>query len=203
MSQGFLVPAQPIRTEIVVDKSRFLTTVSIAPTVTEARATIAGTRRELPLADHHVYAFRVGHGNTVTEGMSDDGEPSGTAGPPTLAVLRGSNIGDIVMVTSRFFGGIKLGTGGLVRAYTSSAKEALLHLKTELKVEKCVLGLDLPYSLYQIVKLTVAEFGGEIQDEEFGARVLVIAQFVASDAPAFASALQDRTAGRVEPVPLS
>ena len=127
MSESYLIPAERFRTEIVIRKSRFLTTVQHANTVAEARESHRGLwQRNVRMANHHVYAFRVGYGNSVTEGMSDDGEPTGTAGPPTFAVVRGSNIGDLVLVTTRFFGGTKLGTGGLVRAYTESAQEALL-----------------------------------------------------------------------------
>jgi putative IMPACT (imprinted ancient) family translation regulator len=80
----------------------------------------------MPNASHHVYAFRVGHGNSIIEGMSDDGEPTGTAGPPVLAVLRGTQIGDIIVIVTRYFGGTKLGTGGLVRAYPEAAQIALI-----------------------------------------------------------------------------
>ncbi len=200
---SYLIPAKSICTELVIRKSRFLTTIQLATSVAGARQAIADLRREMPAANHHVYAFRVGFGNSVTEGMSDDGEPTGTAGPPTLAVLRGSQIGDIVLVTTRYFGGTKLGTGGLVRAYTESAQEALRQLETELKVEKQLVGLELPYSLYEIVKLLIAEHRGAVQEEEFGAQVLLIAEFAVSDLPGFTIALRDRTAGSVTPIDLS
>ena len=160
-----------------------------------ARATVKDLRAEFPGANHHVYAFRVGFGNTVTEGMSDDGEPSGTAGPPTLAVVRGSDVGDIVLVTARFFGGIKLGTGGLVRAYTESAQEALRMLRTELKVERLVVGLEMPYSLYNIVKLLIAEHKGVVEDAVFDEQILVIAKFVVSDLRRFEPVLARANCG--------
>ena len=203
MPESYLIPAETIRIEIVIKKSRFLTTIKHAPTVAMARATVKDLRAELPGANHHVYAFRVGFGNSVTEGMSDDGEPSGTAGPPTLAVVRGSDVGDIVLVTARFFGGIKLGTGGLVRAYTESAQEALRMLRTELKVERLVVGLEMPYSLYNIVKLLIAEHKGVVEDAVFDEQILVIAKFVVSDLRKFEPVLRERTAGRVTPVTLS
>src|SRR5512134_2891681 len=109
------IPAGQHRTDIVVVNSRFITTIAPAAMPEDAKRFIASIRAEMPDASHHVYAFRAGYGNSVIEGMSDDGEPSGTAGPPTLAVLRGAGIGDIVLVTTRYFGGTKLGTGGLVR----------------------------------------------------------------------------------------
>ena len=96
--------------------------LAASTTVKEAKAFLAAVRAEMPDANHHVYAYRVGFGNSVIEGMSDDGEPSGTSGPPVLAVLRGSGIGDVIVVVTRYFGGTKLGTGGLVRAYSDAAR---------------------------------------------------------------------------------
>lgn len=203
MSSSYLIPAAQVQTEIVIKKSRFISSVRLAASVPEARLVIASVRAERPDAHHHVYAFRVGFGKTVTEGMSDDGEPAGTSGPPTLAVLRGSGVGDIALVTARYFGGTKLGTGGLVRAYTASAQAALSMLKTELKVEKRVIGLEMPYSLYRIVKRLIATYSGEIQEEEFAAQILIISRFAADDLPAFSADLQERTSAQVSLVNLS
>ncbi|MDE2950315.1 MAG: YigZ family protein [Chloroflexota bacterium] len=203
MPSSYLIPAAQVRTEIVIKKSRFISTAQLAASVPEARAVIARLREEMPDANHHVYAFRVGFGKSVTEGMSDDGEPTGTSGPPTLAVLRGSGVGDIALVTARYFGGTKLGTGGLVRAYTESAQAALSILKTELKVEKRVIGLEMPYSLYNVVKRLIATYRGEIQEEEFAAQVLIIARFATDDLAAFSVDLQERTSAQVSLVNLS
>ncbi len=203
MTSTYLIPAAQVRTEIVIKKSRFISTAQLAASVPEARAVIAGLRAEMPDANHHVYAFRVGFGKSVTEGMSDDGEPTGTSGPPTLAVVRGSGIGDIALVTARYFGGTKLGTGGLVRAYTESAQAALSMLKTEFKVEKRELGLEMPYSLYNIVKRLIATYRGEIQEEEFAAQVLIIVRFAVDDLAAFSADLQERTSAQVSVVDLS
>lgn len=202
MAEGYRIPAATIRTEMIIKKSRFITTALMASTVTRARERMADLRAEMPRAHHHVYAFRIGFGNSITEGMSDDGEPSGTAGPPTLAVVRGCGIGDILLVTARYFGGTKLGTGGLVRAYTASAQMAIAELNTELKVEKTTLGMDMPYSFYNLVKRLIAAHRGTIVDEVFDADILVIASFVESDAARFADELRERSAGRVSPVSL-
>ena len=203
MADGYLIPAEPVRTEIIIKKSRFVTSALLAATVAEARERLAALRSEMSGANHHVYAFRVGFGNSITEGMSDDREPTGTAGPPTLAVVRGSGVGDILVVTARFFGGAKLGSGGLVRAYTASAQEALRALKTELKVEKRTVGLEMPYSFYNLVKRLVAAYNGTIEDEVFDEQILVFARFVESDLNRFAIELRERTAGRIRPVSLS
>lgn len=202
MTDAYRVPAAPIRTELIVKRSRFLTTVRRAASVEQARAIIADVRAEMPDASHHVYAFRIGFGNTITEGMSDAGEPTGTSGPPTLAVLRGSGLGDIVVVTTRYFGGAKLGTGGLARAYTESAQEAIRQLRTELKVERRTVGLELPYSLYNVTKRLISQHRGEIEDEVFDGQIMIIARFVASDLDAFAGQLQDLSSGQVAPISL-
>ncbi len=203
MPEAYRIPAQPIRSELIIRKSRFLTTVAPAATVSRAREFLAGVRAEMPDASHHVYGFRVGFGKTVTEGMSDAGEPTGTAGPPTLAVLRGSGIGDIALVTTRYFGGTKLGTGGLVRAYTESAQLALEQLETELKVERRIVGIELPYSLYNIVKRMIAEHHGRVEDEVLDGQVLLVARFVLDDLQRFSAELRERTAGQITPVDLA
>ncbi len=196
----YLIPSEPARCEIIINRSRFITTVSLAQSVDQAREAIAASRSEFPKANHHVYGFCVGFGKTVTEGMSDDGEPSGTAGRPTLAVLRGSGVGDIALVTVRIFGGIKLGTGGLVRAYTQSAQEALSKLKTELKVERLIVGIEMPYSFYNTAKLLISAHEGVIEDEAFDAQVMVIARFAVSNLERFSAEVVDRSAGQVSPV---
>src|SRR5688572_27285209 len=103
-AQRYHIPAGTQRSEIVVVNSRFITTIGCVQSTEAVKAFLDQTRSEMPDASHHVYAFRVGYGNSITEGMSDDGEPSGTAGPPVLAVLRGADIGDVIVVVTRYFG---------------------------------------------------------------------------------------------------
>ncbi|MDQ7034750.1 MAG: YigZ family protein, partial [Anaerolineae bacterium] len=181
MSDKYKRPIGQHQSEIVVINSRFITTVNRADTPELARKFVQAIRSEMPNASHHVYAFRAGYGNSVTEGMSDDGEPSGTAGPPTLSILRGSDIGDIVLVTTRYFGGTKLGTGGLVRAYTESAKTALASLETEIKAAKVQLGMDVAYTHYEPVKHLISNFDAAIDDEIFAGDVSLIVTFLEED----------------------
>ena len=162
------------RTQTIVLNSRFICIVNQVQSVIEAREFLAEMRAEMLDASHHVYAFRVGFGNSVVEGMSDDGEPSGTAGPPVLAVLRGVNLGDIVVLIARYFGGTKLGTGGLVRAYTESVQNGLISLKTEYNIVKIKLGIDIPYPLYEKLKRLIKVYNGIIEDEFFDTKVTVI-----------------------------
>lgn len=198
--EPYSVPIGFQRTETEVAKSRFIASVDRVETTEEARAFIGRIRSEMPDANHHVYAFRAGHGSSVIEGMSDDGEPSGTSGPPILAVLRGSGIGDVVIVVTRYFGGTKLGTGGLVRAYSESAHVALNQLPTEEKIEKQLLGLEVSYSLFEQVKLLIAGHGGDIEDESFTGDVTLMVRFATRDVEAFTNELRDLSAGRIAPI---
>lgn len=200
MSDGYLIPAQRHRVETAVSNSRFITTVGRVETVDEAKSFLAAVRAEMPDATHHIYAFRVGFGNSVIEGMSDDGEPSGTSGPPVLAVLRGSGIGDVIVVVTRYFGGTKLGTGGLVRAYGDGARAGLSTLPTERKIEKQLLGIEIPYHFFEQVKRLIAAHDGAVDDESFAGDITILASFPVDRIDAFAAALTELTSGSVEPV---
>ncbi|MEN6410213.1 MAG: YigZ family protein, partial [Anaerolineaceae bacterium] len=147
MTHKILVPARRVRAEIEIDRSRFIASASPAFTVEEARSFIQDIRREFPDATHHVPGFLIGSGASVTAHCSDDGEPAGTAGRPILVVLQGSGLGDIVVVVTRYFGGIKLGTGGLVRAYTQATQEVLRVLPRAEKKWVTELKLVSPYHL--------------------------------------------------------
>ena len=197
---GYPVPAQTIRIETRVLNSRFIATIGPAHSVEEARAFIASIRREMPDATHHVHGFKIGYGSSVIEGMSDDGEPSGTAGPPVLAVLRGADLGDVVIVVTRYFGGTKLGTGGLVRAYGDAARAALDQLPIARRIPKCAIGLEIGYSLYEQVQRLLAQYEATIDDQNFGPAVTLYATIPADNLDALTAELQELTAGRVSPM---
>ncbi|PJF29473.1 MAG: YigZ family protein [Phototrophicales bacterium] len=202
MTEPYLIPNGFHRIETEVARSRFIASVEYTPTVDNAKAFLGQIRAEMPDASHHVYAFRVGYGASVIEGMSDDGEPAGTAGPPVLAVLRGSKIGDIAIVVTRYFGGTKLGTGGLVRAYSEAAHVALNSLATTLKIEKRLLGIEIPYSLYNQAKLLIEAHHGTIEEELFEANITLMIRFALDDIPRFTDALRDLSHGKITPVEL-
>ena len=134
MKTGYPVPAAPVEVELRFRNSRFIGAAGFAETVEAARQYIQAHRERFPDARHHVYAFAVGFGASVTCGMSDDGEPSGTAGRPVLTVVQGSGLGDTVVVVTRYFGGTKLGTGGLVKAYTETTQAAIALIERRDKV---------------------------------------------------------------------
>jgi uncharacterized YigZ family protein len=202
MVPPYRIPAATVRIEHEVSRSRFIATLGSAPTVEAARAFIAAIRAEMPAATHHVYAFKVGYGASVTEGLSDDGEPTGTAGPPALAVLRGADIGDVVLVVTRYFGGTKLGTGGLVRAYGDAARAALAAVQTSEKVERRQLGLSVPYALYERVKMIAAAHGATIDDATFEAEVTLDLTVPLDSVEPFAAAIREVSAGQIAPTPL-
>jgi len=190
------VPTGPARAEIRASNSRFIASVAPSTSVEAARAVIAGIRAEMPDATHHVYAYMIGHGATTTLGMSDDGEPAGTAGRPALAVLRGSSLGDITLVITRYFGGTLLGTGGLVRAYGDAAKAVLAVVPREEKIERRALELTLPYTAYEPAHRLVAAHAGSILAEEFAADVTLRVLLPAAHIPAFSHEIEALTAGQ-------
>ena len=200
---SYRIPRHRSRVEIRVSNSRFIATVAPVFTVKEAQGFLREIRAEMPDATHHVYAFRVGYGNSLSEGMSDDGEPSGTAGPPTMAVVRGADLGDVALVTTRYFGGTKLGTGGLVVAYTRAAQAAFEALETEEKVVRVRCELRAPYASLEPIRRALAEHGAETVNEAYGADVCVRFRIAEGRLPAAIQAIHDLTAGQVTPERLS
>ena len=198
MSRRYPIPAAERRTEIRVSNSRFIVTAAPAFTVEEAKAFIKRIKAEFKDASHNVPAYVIGYGPSVTAHCNDDGEPSGTAGRPMLAVLQGSGLGDIVAVVTRYFGGTKLGTGGLVRAYGDAVKEVLTILPRAEKVPTHTVMMALPYNLFEQVKLLVGVWRGHILDEAFAADITITARFAIEDFSHFQDALRELSHGQLE-----
>lgn len=192
------IPAGSARIEIRVVNSRFIASATRADSVEQARAFLAQVRADMPDASHHVYAYVIGHGATTTLGMSDDGEPSGTAGRPALAVLRGSGLGDVVVVVTRYFGGTLLGTGGLVHAYGDAVKAVLEVLPRELKIERRTILVVVPYAAYEPICRLVAAHEGLVLDETFATDVTLTVRLPLSRAEPLIDAIREATAGRAE-----
>jgi len=196
MSTRYPIPAGESRIELRVKNSRFIGRAGYTPSVAEAKAFIEQVKGEEPNNSHAVYAYAIGYGASVTHGMSDAGEPSGTAGRPALAVVKGSGLGDVAVVIVRYFGGTKLGTGGLVKAYTEAAQLALTELPITEKVERRSVLVRVTYSDYEQVKRLVEAHQGQIEAEDFAADVTMYLTFITDDLPAFESALADATRGQ-------
>ncbi len=192
------VPAKETRAEMRVKNSRFIATIAPVFTVEAAKAFIGRVREEFADATHNVPAYVVGHGAAVTAHCNDDGEPAGTAGRPVLAVLQGSGLGDAAIVVTRYFGGTKLGTGGLVRAYGDAARLVLEQTPRAMKTLAHTVRMSVPYPLFEQVRLLVAAHDGQILDETFAADVTVAARFAVEEFSAFEDALQELSNGQLQ-----
>lgn len=197
MTQPYPIPSARARAEIEVLRSRFIATAGPVGDSEAAKAMLKEIRAEFPDAAHHVHAFIVGRGGSQVRGMSDDGEPPGTAGRPSMAVVEGSGLGDVCLVTTRYFGGTKLGTGGLVRAYTAAAQAVLELLPRGLKVERRSASLALPYNLYEQAKRLLERAEAEVLAEDFLAEVVVRLRLPQSRWTDLDRDLRELTAGRV------
>jgi len=155
----------------VIERSRFITHIKPVGSRDEAEAFIAGIKAEYRDATHNVPAMVIGEGFQI-QWASDDGEPQGTSGAPIVQMLVKEGITDVVVVVTRYFGGIKLGTGGLVRAYTSSVKLALEEAGVCSVMEVCRIEAEIDYThLARLQKLAGGEF--DIEDIEYGEKVTV------------------------------
>ena len=149
MTEGYLVPDLPpggfFRAEDTIKRSRFIVTVGRAATPEEAHAFIERIRAEHSQATHNCWAFNAGEpGSTAQVGASDDGEPKGTAGRPMLTAVLHGGVGEVVVVVTRYFGGILLGTGGLVRAYQGTTQLGLEQLPKRQRevLVRCLVSMD-------------------------------------------------------------
>ncbi len=198
MPKPYSIPLNEIRREHTVVNSRFIATLAPVFNIDEARAFIARLKKEFADATHNVPAYILGGGNTVTEYSSDDGEPSGTAGKPALAVLRGSGLGDVAVVVTRYFGGTLLGTGGLVRAYTESTQMVVNAVGRGQRVAVHVAMVAIPYNLLERLRLLVTRSGGKVLDEEFAADITMALQFPVDSFERFQNDLRELSAGKLQ-----
>lgn len=198
MSDRYPIPARRHRAEIEVRRSRFIAIADHAPTVEAAQAFLAEMRAEFSDATHHVHAFCVGHGASLIQGMSDDGEPGGTAGRPSMAVLSGSGLGDVALVTVRYYGGSKLGTGGLVRAYTEAAQAVLAELPRAIRETRQRVAAQLPYPLFEQARRAFLARGAVIESEDFEIQVRIRAHLALDQVEPLAEDLAELSAGGVE-----
>jgi len=192
-----LVPAGRSQAEIEVENSRFIASLAPVNSVEEARTFIKEISQNYPDASHHVSAFIIGHGRSVISHASDAGEPAGTAGQPALRMLQGSGLGNVAVVVTRYFGGTKLGTGGLVRAYTEAVKTVLQGTKRARLVHTLDLRLQMPYNFFdQILKLTSTYEGAELE-KSFAEEVTLSIRLQKAKLKAFDRDIQEITSGKV------
>lgn len=192
----YLIPAGFGQAEYVDKRSRFIARVWPAADEAQALAHIADMRRQHYDASHNVYAYIIRE-NAIMR-YSDDGEPSGTSGQPTLSVLRGEQLQDVCCVVTRYFGGTLLGTGGLVRAYTAAAKLAVEAAGVSMVSRWQNALIACPYARFERVKRLLEDHGAVIEDTDFAADVTFRALVREDGAADFSAALTELTAGSVD-----
>ena len=166
------IPAALQRVEEEINRSRFITTVGYTPTVELARAFVATVSAEFADASHNCWAYVIGPpGSTGQIGMSDAGEPHGTAGRPMLTVLLHAGVGDVCAVVTRYFGGTLLGKGGLVKAYSGGVQLALQSLPLSERIPKAELIVVLDYTNVTPLKRLLPSYEAEVLEEEYAADV--------------------------------
>lgn len=203
MAADYAIPAAPLELGEEIKKSRFITLLAHAPTVEAAKAWISEVKRQHPTARHHCWAFVAGAPqDSQAYGFSDDGEPSGTAGKPMLAQLMGSGIGEIAAVVVRYYGGVLLGTGGLVKAYGGGVGAALKLLETRIKRQQTPSLICCDYADMGVVETLIGAHQGRLLAADYGQRVSLQVAWDAAIWSQVAQELTDRTHGRVSLRPL-
>ena len=193
--EEYLVPTDFGEAEFVEKKSRFIGRIWPVETEEEALEKIQAMKKQHYDATHNCWAYIIKDGAVR---FSDDGEPGGTAGMPMLQVLQREGLFNCVCVVTRYFGGILLGAGGLVRAYTKGAKIAVDAGGKSMKRIWKVLYVPCPYSYFERVKLEIADFGGILRKSDFGAEVELEILLPQAQENPFLERLTDMTSGTVE-----
>jgi uncharacterized YigZ family protein len=167
-SSDYLKPKHTVISEELIKKSRFISLIVPVLNRQQAQQQIAEIKQQHPQARHHCWAFVAGHpSDSQCLGFSDDGEPSGTAGKPMLAQLQGSGLGQVLALVVRYSGGIKLGTGGLVKAYGGGVQQALSLIETETVVASGECLLEFDYAHTSQVELLLERYQAIKVDTQF------------------------------------
>lgn len=179
---SYLSPRAVQRFELEIKRSRFLTTIAPTEDKQDARHQIQLVRDLFPDANHHCWAMIAGQPDDVyQQDQSDDGEPKGTAGKPMLNVLLHSGLGNTVAVVTRYFGGVKLGSGGLVRAYSQSVSQAVQQLDTVTQYVRSSLSVRLPYTTLATLEHKLSNTNTNVGKREFSDEVELELQVPASE----------------------
>ncbi|WP_130833241.1 IMPACT family protein [[Erwinia] mediterraneensis] len=198
------IPAQPVTSsEETIKKSRFITLLAHTEGVEAARAFVQQVKAEHPAARHHCWAWVAGAPDDSQQlGFSDDGEPSGTAGKPMLAQLMGSQMGEITAVVVRYYGGIMLGTGGLVKAYGGGVQQGLKQLARKRKVPMQRFHLQCDYAQLNDIERILQRYDGEVVESRFLDRIDLLLALPYGQADVVAQNLSDFSRGTLMLIPL-
>lgn len=189
---------QAAAAELKIKGSQFIGNIFPVHSREEAEAQLNRVRKTYHDATHNCFAYRIGSGVEEISRFSDDGEPSGTAGRPILQVLSTAGITDALLVITRYFGGTKLGTGGLARAYNASAQQTLERAGTKTVVLMDELFLGLPYDLYGLAQNILDKFGGRLGEVTYDADVLMQVFVRKSQVDAFKTHITEQSNGRIK-----
>ncbi len=199
MSLSYEVAANKVIDETLINRSRFICYLSPCASNDAAKTFLKSIHKLHPQARHHCYAFVSEHPqNSQCYGFSDDGEPSGTAGIPMLKVLQGSNVGEVCAVVVRYFGGIKLGTGGLQRAYGGSVREALVKLETKTKIPMVHKTLACQYTQVNDVLHLLKSIGGKVIEQQYQEHVALTLAIPVEQLQDVVDHLQTISAGKLK-----
>jgi len=198
---SYLTIGTAATTEIKIQRSRFIASVDHTATEATAREFIAAQRAKYHDCRHICHGWRIGTPPATSENRNDDGEPSGTAGDPILAEIRKRELTEVVVVVIRYFGGIKLGTGGLARAYGQAAGTALTAAATRAVHLGRTFQVEFPYAQQKTLAHLLKQHAGEIVSEDYGAKVVWTLWLSHSQWRRFAANVQEATAGSVDLAP--
>lgn len=181
----------PFYFEETIKGSRFIARIIFSPTVEDAKSFIKKLNIDEPDATHHCWAYIIGNPNSTTLlACSDDGEPSGTAGMPMLNVLKHSGVGDITAVVTRYYGGTKLGSGGLARAYGGSVKQAIDKLSIGEKILTTKIRLTTSYDTQSQIEYLLKEVNAEIFDTQFSGNICISANLPIDNIDTFLNSIK-------------
>jgi len=196
------IPAGEHRVEQEIQRSRFITTISPAAAAEAAREFVSRIRTEFPDATHNCWAYQAGPpGTTGAVGMSDDGEPHGTAGRPMLTVLLHSGLGEVAAVVTRYFGGTRLGKGGLVRAYTECMQQAIDSLPRAERVARASFVVEVDYAWIDPLMRLLPRHEAEVKAEAYGEKATFQVTVPAAGLAAFETAVITATNGQARLTP--
>lgn len=195
-NSGYLVPGGDGAAEFLEKRSRFIGYIRHVDTEEKALSQIRDLRARHHDAKHNVYAYIMRENGAMR--YSDDGEPQGTAGMPVLEVLRREKLSDVLVVVTRYFGGILLGAGGLTRAYARAAKEAVTAVGIHIMRPWAAFEIPCPYPLFEPVKRELLSFGGVLSDAQYGEGILLHVLLPREAAGLFTDRLTELSGGQMK-----
>jgi len=188
---------QPCQTDLKIKGSRFIAMARKIETPEEAEAILKEISKEYPDATHHCYAWKIGHGKKARYHYSDNGEPNNTAGLPIFKAIEARNVTNLIIVVTRYFGGVKLGTGGLIRAYSKAASDLLKECETSRSFESETAVFKTSFEFVSVIHNIINSFRATLKDSTYGEEIIFTVEIRSSRFRDFRRKLKDGTNGQV------